>query len=1012
MLSIKDISSAGQAKGYYKNGDYYTKGEENVDVKSEWFGKGAELLGIKGDVDPQLFEDLLKGKLPNGQQLGRMLNGEMVHKPGWDLTMSAPKSISILALIGGDKALMDAHHEAVKEALSFVESEMLRSQTMTDEGHAYLEVPNSIIAQFTHTTNRTQDPQLHTHNVIMNAAATSEEQWRSVYSRDLYNGKMLAGLVYRSKLAELAKELGYTPIWDNKKGTFELAEISQEHIDLFSQRRAQIEAYAEQHGLSSAEEMAEAATNTRAPKKDTPTQTILDNWEQRAKESGMGFEQLVNDKREAREATESSPKSGEKPEVNSESPNAPVTPKSNNDHKDVSEETSVTPSDDNNAKPKPATTQSEAKDEGQGESVSIGPQSAYEQLLLARDILAHSEQAFSSFALIEATLKYSGGRFSVHDVMAAQKQMIEQRLLLPSAAEKGMLTTQEAVNRELNVLDNIERGKGKYKPFGSDKAIAQVEDAMSFTQSQSKSFSDITRTTDKYIGLQGFAGTGKTYLAAPVAQMAKKGGYTVKGMAPNGKQAENLGNELGIESQTVKSFLVQAENEKVKLSGKQLWVVDETTLLNARDTEMLVRLANQNKGVRVLFIGDDKQLGSIEAGRIFSTMMKGGMAYTTNNDIIRQQDKDYLNAVQAFTRGEINNAFAKLDKFTHEHAETQERFEAFTQEYMAHFDKTGKLPMAVVPNKEGEAQLADMIRKEMRQRGILKGNEHEINSLVPGKVDGPQKMHAQFYSEGMIVKFNRRFEGLDLKRGEYVQVAKVAGDTLKMEVRGANGEVVRAFDFNPSNYHMKESDLTAYRERPINVAEGDKIVWKDKNNKQKLLNGSEGTVKSIKDGVMTVDFGKRGERELDLSEPQNKHFQHNYSQTAFAAQGLTSQKNMMMAESWRRNLITQPSLYVGVSRGKYELSLYTDNADALRMGVLQRNGKNTEGIEHLTSHQAQQIRQPEMQHRTFLDAIGFGDKDKFKTYSHEQVFHEPKVPSKSEPEHRSAPSKPQHEKTR
>ena len=82
------------------------------------------------------------------------------------------------------------------------------------------------------------------------------------------------------------------------------------------------------------------------------------------------------------------------------------------------------------------------------------------------------------------------------------------------------------------------------------------------------------------------------------------------------------------------------------------------------------------------------------------------------------------------------------------------------------------------------------------------------------------------------------------------------------------------------------------------------------------------------------------------------------------------------------------------------------------MGVLQRNGKNSEGVEHLTSHQAQQIRQPEMQHRTFLDVIGFGDKDKFKTYSHEQVFHEPKVPSKSEPEHRSAPPKPQHEKTR
>ena len=1012
MLSIKDIGSSGEAGKYYSKADYYTKGEENVDVKSQWFGKGAEMLGLNGEIDPKLFAEILEGKLPNGQQLGRMLNGEMVHKPGWDLTLSAPKSISILALIGGDRALMDAHHEAVKEALSFVESQVLRSQTMTDEGHAYLEVPNSIVAQFTHTTNRTQDPQLHTHNVVMNAAATSEEQWRSVYSRDLYNSKMLVGLVYRSKLAELSKELGYTPVWDNKKGTFELSEISQEHIDLFSQRRAQIEAYAEAHGLSTAEEMAEAATNTRAPKKDTPTQTILENWDQRAKESGMDFEQLVNEKREARGVETSTPSAGPRSEIHVDSTVSPKSPKVDGEKKDDTQASDTKHADENTDTPQGQGSKPESNNESHSDGSSGVPQTAYEQLLLARDILAHNEQAFSSFALIEATLKYSGGRFSIKDVLAAQDKMIEQRLLLPSSAEKGMLTTQEAINRELNVLDNIERGKGKFKPLGSDKDIAHVEDVMSFTQSQSKSFSDITRSTDKYIGLQGFAGTGKTYLAAPIAELARKGGYDVKGMAPNGKQAENLGNELGIQSQTVKSFLVQAENEKIKLSGKQLWVVDETTLLNARDTEMLVRLANQSKGVRVLFIGDDKQLGSIEAGRIFSTMMKGGMAYTTNNDIIRQQDKDYLSAVQAFTRGEINSAFEKLEKFTHERPDTEGRFQAFTKEYMEHFDKTGKLPMAVVPNKEGEAKLATMIRHEMRERGVIKGEEHEIKSLVPGKVDGPQKSHAQFYSEGMIVKFNRRFEGIDLKRGEYVQVAKVVGDTLKMEVKSENGDVVRAFDFNPSKYAMKESDLTAYRERPISIAEGDKIVWKDKNNKQQLLNGSEGTVKSIKDGVMTVDFGKRGERALDLSEPQNRHFQHNYSQTAFAAQGLTSQKNMMMAESWRRNLVTQPSLYVGVSRGKYELSVYTDNAQELRMGVLQRNGKNSEGVEHLTSHQAQQIRQPEMQHRTFLDVIGFGDKDKFKTYSHEQVFHEPKVPSKSEPEHRSAPPKPQHEKTR
>jgi len=985
MMSIGNITSAKGAANYYTKADYYSKEEPNVDIKSNWYGKGAELLGLSGEVDMKMFSNILEGNLPNGKSLGRMLGGEFVHKPGWDLTLGAPKSVSLLVLLGGDKDLLEAHHIAVKEAMDYIEQHVLVSQTMTDEGHAFYDVPNSIVGQFTHSTNREQEPHLHTHNVLMNAASTSEDEWRSVYSRPIYNNKMLAGLVYKSKLAELSKELGYTPNWNSEKGTFELDEISPEILKANSQRRVAIEQYAEEHGLETAEEMAEAAMKTRASKKDTPTQEIVDNWEQLAKEQGMDYEKIVAEKSKNRKGIAVDKKQNEDTD-------SKVEPSSN---------TSNTNSDE---AIKPSLNLSNASIE-----------EAYNQLMLARNVLAHHEQAFSNTELLEKALSFSKGNFSMKDVLIAKDIMIEEKHLIPSISQTEMFTTKEAVNRELNILDNVERGKQKFAPFADDKKISKIEDAMSFTESQSKSFGDITRSKDKFIGLQGYAGTGKTYLTKPISEIATAEGYKVRGMAPNGRQAETLNNELGISAQTVKSFLVQAESNSIKLSGKQLWIVDESTLLNAKDMESLVKLANENKKVRVLLVGDGKQLGSIEAGRMFLTMMKGGMSFTTNNDIIRQQDQDYLGAVQAFTRGEINDAFTKLEKFTHEIPEEHARFLAFADEYMAHFDKTGKLPLAVVPNKNGETALAEIIRERMRERGIIKGQDKEIKSLIPAKVDGPQKSHTQFYSEGMVVKFNKKFEGLPLLKGEYFKIGKITGDTMQMEIRDESGAIKRTFEFDPSKYKLKESDLTAYKEKPIKIAEGEKIVWKDKNSKDKILNGYEGTVKSIKGNEMVVDFGKRGERTLDLGKETSKHFQHNYSQTAFSAQGATSNKNMMMAESWRRNLVTQPAMYVGVSRGKFELSVYTDNKSKLQQGVIQRNGKNSEGVEHLSSYQAKQLREPEKQHKTFLDAIGLGDKDKFKTFEHKEVFHQPAPTEKShsEVEHKNnVHHKVQHEKSR
>lgn len=118
MMSVAPVASAGGAAQYYSNADnYYFLGN----LQSLWMGEGAKKLGLEGPVRGEALTAILEGRLPDGSRLGKEINGNHVHRPGHDLTFSAPKSVSLLVLVGNDKALLDAHNHAVRVAASYVE---------------------------------------------------------------------------------------------------------------------------------------------------------------------------------------------------------------------------------------------------------------------------------------------------------------------------------------------------------------------------------------------------------------------------------------------------------------------------------------------------------------------------------------------------------------------------------------------------------------------------------------------------------------------------------------------------------------------------------------------------------------------------------------------------------------------------------------------------------------------------------------------------------------------------
>ncbi len=309
MLSIQPIKSATSAGHYHIGTDnYYLSDKEELEKSTAWHGKGADNLSLSGQVNPQQFLNLLKGSLPTGQQLGIMLDGELKHRPGADVTLSAPKSVSILALVGGDQRLLTAHNLAVKETLNRIESMAAEARITTNKQILFEKTNNLVIAQFQHTTSRELDPQLHDHCVILNMTQRNDGAWRALSSRTkhdkdnldngfreiLYNNQHYFGLIYTSTLAKQVTDLGYNIEIKDQYGNFEIQGVPQAFITKSSKRRSQIVQRLKEMNFSSAKAAEKATLDTRRFKGDIDHQSLHMYWQADAKIHDVDLHDLIN----------------------------------------------------------------------------------------------------------------------------------------------------------------------------------------------------------------------------------------------------------------------------------------------------------------------------------------------------------------------------------------------------------------------------------------------------------------------------------------------------------------------------------------------------------------------------------------------------------------------------------------------------------------------------------------------------------------------------------------------
>lgn len=232
MLTAANVSSEMAVNYFIKN--YYHQG------KSRWSGQGAEKLGLSGAVEnQQAFKNVISGLSPNGrEQLNARVLKPDQRRAALDCTFSTPKSVSLMALVGGDERLIAAHHQALTKVLTLMEQRYAITRVTQGDSRHRVNTANLVVAEFDHIESRSLDPHLHTHCLVMNTTQ-ADGKWMSLVNNEIFANKKFLGMAYQSYLATEVIKLGYE-VEPRQHGQFEIKGFKEQDLEAFSKRRQQI----------------------------------------------------------------------------------------------------------------------------------------------------------------------------------------------------------------------------------------------------------------------------------------------------------------------------------------------------------------------------------------------------------------------------------------------------------------------------------------------------------------------------------------------------------------------------------------------------------------------------------------------------------------------------------------------------------------------------------------------------------------------------------------------------
>lgn len=927
MLSVANVRSASGAANYFANDNYYSK--DDADRSGQWFGKGAEALGLTGQVDAKVFDRLLKGELPDGTRVGR----EDHHRSGTDLTFSMPKSWSILALVGGDKRIIEAYREAVIETLRWAEKNAADTRLVQNGKLRTAATGNLTVALFQHDTNRNQEPNLHIHAVVANATKGADGKWRTLKNDRLWSLNTLLNSMTMARFRLSVEKLGYAIGPIGKHGNFEAAGISRDQIMSFSTRRQEVLDARRGPGLEAGKI---AALDTRSAKQPvTDRQILLAAWQAQARDAGLDLPAMVGTARMLASMTEQSPTRG-----------TALIERGKAWLREFADRIRGNPAD-------PLIPAHVLKQDRESVAAAQAVASAVRHL-------SQREAAFSRDGLLKAALE-----FGLPTTAAALETRIDAlirtgNLVRGSGAHLGWLTSRDAMASEQRILAEVEAGRNAVPPIlGSDEAaqrvaaVAALNHGIQLNPGQEAAARLILSSAHRVIAIQGVAGAGKSSVLKPVSQLLGEEGKEVIGLAVQNTLVQMLERDTGIRSQTLAGLLrtwaplledpgnarLLDEGRKA-LSGRVL-VLDEASMVANHDKERLVRLANLTEVQRLVLIGDTRQLGAVDAGKPFELVQKAGIERADMTTNLRGRDPQLRRAQAAAQAGDVQKALGHLSKATLETAGDGAIVAAET--WLALPPQERERTAIYASGRALRSAANQAVQTGLVANGELGPSALELVVLSRVNATREELRYLAAYRQNMVLEVRSPDKHQNLPKGSY----KIAGidkgkGTVRLRDTKGRERVLRPARIRPGD---KSDRLALFEEKRLSIHQGDRIRWTETDHARGLFNADQAKIEAI-DGTRVGIVTSSGVRhELERGDPMLRRLDLAYALNAHMAQGLTSDRGIAVMDSRERNLANQRTFLVTVTRLRDHLTLVVDSAAKLGKAAALNPGDKTSALE-------------------------------------------------------------------
>lgn len=899
MSAILVKSFVGQAEAYFEKElthereTYYS---EKSTGTGQWAGKGAEALGLKGEIKKEDFSRISRGINPaTGKRFRRMtlgrtreVNGEIKRVKeiaGWDMVISAPKSVSIVALIGQDDHVRRAHEESVTDALERAE----RQAQSNNGGGKKEQTSNLIVGRFQHDSARPSKdgfvaPQLHDHCFIMNATWRADGALKPLESLELHRAQSYVRSVYYTGLADRLQKLGYAIEVDRETGAPEIVGISKEYRAACSPRRAEI-----------LELAGKAGRNFRQLGLVNRREKIFDK--NLIQEQHRSIDGLFNSQA-----------------------------------KRVVETARIT-----------APTRS--------------PDIAKEAVTFALAKLSERESVFNPrVALLEAN-KRGIGQTSVAAIEAEletrRKEGKIKTVHLRDGQEVAFLSSDEKIENELPQHINAVQPKQTLqdeilttKLSENSRAIVNAE-FLKLSDEQKMAVKEILAAKTGVVTLEGRAGVGKTMTLSFVNKMAETADYEVLGLAPTTGAAQELDNAK-ITSSTLQKLLTAKDEPR---DHKRFFIVDESSFVSSRQMDKFFREAVKPND-RVLLVGDTRQHEGVEAGKPFARIQREELTTGAKVETIRRQTKETdRETVKKLSEGKIIEAVSVMHERgqVREIKDRAERHNSIVEAFTSEPEKS----LVVAPRNADRQEINSKIHEALRDAGKVGKEEIEIKILRPrSELSGTEREFAAAYREGDIISYTRGSAENKIPAKSLAKVVRTDREQnlLTVEIKDAQiGAEAREITYNPKRLR----GVSVWTEEKIKVSTGDRLQLRApfEEKQTKIANGTMLEVGKITPETLSLMSDKGKAVMLDKEQPYA--IDYGYVVTSHSSQGKTIDRVLIHAEtSESKQILNERMAYVAVSRARDEAFIFTDDAEKLAFKMARQIEKSeitrakAETIEH------------------------------------------------------------------